>query len=103
MLFFRTLVVPSFTSHYTHSNKQLKPQNFIDVDRLCSFVSCISEEEMKKFCDNAFDVAFQVGKVSILICCLEQCFSSFFSTTKHFLYLKILRNIKKNSTKLKLR
>ena len=57
---FRTLVVPKFHGHYLYPGTFL-PHQIIDVKRLCEFVSCISVEELKKYCGDSFEVVFQVG------------------------------------------
>ena len=56
---FRTVVVPNFLAHSTHAGR-LFPHQVIDVDRLCSFVSCIMLDELQSKCNGSFDVVFEV-------------------------------------------
>ncbi|XP_076815081.1 uncharacterized protein LOC143461157 isoform X2 [Clavelina lepadiformis] len=56
----RTLVVPLFQTHNTQGKIQNVPDyQRIDVDHLCSFVSCISIEDFRKKCSGSMDVVFQ--------------------------------------------
>ncbi|CAK8689383.1 unnamed protein product [Clavelina lepadiformis] len=56
----RTLVIPRFATHYATGKVLSVPANqIIDVDILCSFVSCISIEEFRKACHGSVDVLFQ--------------------------------------------
>ncbi|CAK8689385.1 uncharacterized protein LOC143459949 [Clavelina lepadiformis] len=56
----RTLVMPRFATHYATGKVLSVPANqIIDVDSLCSFVSCISIEEFRKACHGSVDVLFQ--------------------------------------------
>ena len=57
---FRTLVVPVFFAHRTHPGN-LSPSQFIDVERVCRFVSCMSVEDLQMKCNNSFDVALEVS------------------------------------------
>ncbi|XP_076813384.1 uncharacterized protein LOC143459948 [Clavelina lepadiformis] len=56
----RTLVVPRFGTQHTEGEIQSVPDyQRIDVDHLCSFVSCISIEDFHKKCHGSMDVVFQ--------------------------------------------
>ncbi|CAK8689387.1 uncharacterized protein LOC143459947 isoform X2 [Clavelina lepadiformis] len=56
----RTLVVPLFQTQYTEGKiKSVPDYQRIDVDHLCSFVSCISIEDFHKKCHGSMDVVFQ--------------------------------------------
>ncbi|XP_076824685.1 uncharacterized protein LOC143470435 [Clavelina lepadiformis] len=62
----RTLVVPKFsTHHYTFGSVQIVPAfQRINIQRLCSFVSCISIDDFRKTCSGFIDVVFQAREVT---------------------------------------
>ncbi|CAK8678797.1 unnamed protein product [Clavelina lepadiformis] len=56
----RTLVVPRFSTHFTHGKVQIVPAfQRINIRRLCSLVSCISIAKFHNACKGAMDLVFQ--------------------------------------------